>query len=257
MKKILIALLLISFILPVFAQTTTSTSTAQQTNQQLIDSLKALIEQLKQQVAELQLKVQNALQSRLQIQQSAQQVRETVREMIELRKGMTSDEIKAVQQILATDPTIYPEGLITGYFGPATERALNRFREKYGVKEDSDKIGPKTLEEIMKRFEERNEIRLENGKKCVIIPPGHLIAPGLLKKTTSTTSTISDIPQCQVIPDGIQKLMRLRLNWQPNPTPTSTPTPTPTSTPTPTLTPPSTSISTPTSTTSTVNSTNN
>ena len=28
-------------------------------------------------------------------------------------------------------PSIYPEGLTTGYFGPATSKAVVRFQEKY------------------------------------------------------------------------------------------------------------------------------
>lgn len=32
--------------------------------------------------------------------------------------GSRSDEVKAIQEILKEDSTIYPEGYVTGYYGP-------------------------------------------------------------------------------------------------------------------------------------------
>jgi peptidoglycan hydrolase-like protein with peptidoglycan-binding domain/chitodextrinase len=45
--------------------------------------------------------------------------------------GMTSEQVKVLQTVLAQDPTIYPEGKVTGYYGPATVLAVQRFQEKY------------------------------------------------------------------------------------------------------------------------------
>jgi len=74
-----------------------------------------------------------------------------------LRKGMTGDDIKALQEILAKDQTIYPEGIISGYFGEATERALGRFQEKEGIvnriegeENGYGTAGPKTREALKK-----------------------------------------------------------------------------------------------------------
>ncbi|MDD3434591.1 MAG: hypothetical protein PHD96_01560 [Candidatus Pacebacteria bacterium] len=39
---------------------------------------------------------------------------------VDLKYGMTSDEVKKLQTQLKLDPTVYPEGLVTGYFGPLT-----------------------------------------------------------------------------------------------------------------------------------------
>jgi peptidoglycan hydrolase-like protein with peptidoglycan-binding domain/N-acetylmuramoyl-L-alanine amidase len=47
-----------------------------------------------------------------------------------LSRNATGDDVTVLQTILAQDPTIYPEGTITGYFGPATETAVGRFQEK-------------------------------------------------------------------------------------------------------------------------------
>ena len=50
-----------------------------------------------------------------------------------LRIGSRGDEVKAVQEILKEDPTIYPEGLVTGYFGRLTNKALQRVQKKFGI----------------------------------------------------------------------------------------------------------------------------
>lgn len=47
--------------------------------------------------------------------------------------GSRGDDVKALQAFLAKDKAIYPEGLMTGVFGPATKRAVGRFQIKYGL----------------------------------------------------------------------------------------------------------------------------
>ncbi|MBZ9569689.1 peptidoglycan-binding protein [Patescibacteria group bacterium] len=57
-------------------------------------------------------------------------------------RGMRSAEVKALQGILKTDTEIYPEGYVTGYFGPLTEKAIKRLQKRCGIAEtgviDSD-----------------------------------------------------------------------------------------------------------------------
>ncbi|MBP9760413.1 MAG: peptidoglycan-binding protein [Candidatus Pacebacteria bacterium] len=50
-----------------------------------------------------------------------------------LMKGSRGTEVLLLQKQLAQYPAIYPEGDMTGYFGPATERAVQRFQEKNGI----------------------------------------------------------------------------------------------------------------------------
>ncbi|HWH16671.1 MAG TPA: peptidoglycan-binding protein [Candidatus Paceibacterota bacterium] len=45
----------------------------------------------------------------------------------------TNGEVSRLQAILAKDPTIYPEGLVTGFYGPATDRAVKRFQVEKGI----------------------------------------------------------------------------------------------------------------------------
>jgi peptidoglycan hydrolase-like protein with peptidoglycan-binding domain len=51
-----------------------------------------------------------------------------------LSRGMSGDDVRALQEFLAQDKEIYPEGLITGYFGPLTEKAVSKFQDRYGLK---------------------------------------------------------------------------------------------------------------------------
>ncbi|MCE9541632.1 peptidoglycan-binding protein [Candidatus Kaiserbacteria bacterium] len=45
----------------------------------------------------------------------------------------TGGQVTQLQTFLAQDTSIYPEGLVTGYFGPATLRAVQRWQAKNGV----------------------------------------------------------------------------------------------------------------------------
>jgi peptidoglycan hydrolase-like protein with peptidoglycan-binding domain len=47
--------------------------------------------------------------------------------------GYQTAEVKILQTLLARDPSVYPEGLVTGYYGDATVRAVQRFQSKYGL----------------------------------------------------------------------------------------------------------------------------
>ncbi len=51
---------------------------------------------------------------------------------------LTDGEVTELQEWLADMPDIYPEGLVTGYFGPATERAVQRYQAKHGIVSSGD-----------------------------------------------------------------------------------------------------------------------
>lgn len=88
--------------------------------------------------------------------QTPEKPREACAKMIKfVRKGnQDKDEggVFGLQRFLAQDPAIYPEGLVTGYFGHATQEAVKKFQEKNGiVKSGSPEttgfgaFGPKTM----------------------------------------------------------------------------------------------------------------
>lgn len=66
-----------------------------------------------------------------------------------LRQGSNGDAVIALQTLLATNPDLYPEGLITGHFGRATERAIKRFQRANNL-EQVGRVGPKTLKQLYK-----------------------------------------------------------------------------------------------------------
>lgn len=48
-----------------------------------------------------------------------------------LKYGMSDAEVTLLQTWLSKDSEVYPEGKITGYFGPLTKAAVIKFQEKY------------------------------------------------------------------------------------------------------------------------------
>lgn len=57
--------------------------------------------------------------------------------------GLTDAQVTTLQQFLAKTPAIYPEGLVTGYFGSKTQAAVIRFQAKYGIA-TVGRVGPIT-----------------------------------------------------------------------------------------------------------------
>jgi len=72
-----------------------------------------------------------------------------------LAQGISGDDVKALQELLLKEG-VYPEGLITGYFGELTRRAVIRFQEKYlneilvpaGLTRGTGFVGPSTRKKI-------------------------------------------------------------------------------------------------------------
>jgi len=60
-----------------------------------------------------------------------------------LKLGMKDPEVYNLQKVLSLNPDVYPEGKTTGYFGEATESAVKRFQEKYGIRITGE-VGPQT-----------------------------------------------------------------------------------------------------------------
>ncbi len=78
-----------------------------------------------------------------------------------LYKGLQSNDVRRLQILLATKPEIYPEGLITDYFGPLTEKAVQTFQLNFGVVASSADpgfgyVGPKTRAKLQEIFGNKN-----------------------------------------------------------------------------------------------------
>lgn len=63
--------------------------------------------------------------------------------------GSTGSYVRTLQELLAREADVYPERLITGYFGPLTKQAVQRFQLKHGIVSSTGDpgygyVGPKT-----------------------------------------------------------------------------------------------------------------
>ncbi|HRH30755.1 MAG TPA: peptidoglycan-binding protein [Candidatus Paceibacterota bacterium] len=117
-----------------------------------------------------------------------------------LKLGDKNDEVGHLQELLAIDPSIYPEGLVTNYFGPLTENAVKKSQEKAGLAL-TGQVDEKTrevviLNSVKQKITERNDIveikylstDMKQGIKGenVSYLQKYLIAKGFLKEGFST-----------------------------------------------------------------------
>ena len=94
---------------------------------ELIKKLLAEVARLKDEIAIVKAKIAAILAER-KGQVATCQIDEN------LYYGLRSNEVACLQRILAKDKTIYPEGLVTGFFGKLTKAAVIRLQEKYADK---------------------------------------------------------------------------------------------------------------------------
>ncbi len=135
---------------------TTSTATATTSVTVMLERIKTLtaqLEELKKQLATVRGEVKATLKDGIP-------------------EGTNSEDIKKIQELLATDPTIYPEGKVTGYYGPLTKEALRRFQKRHKL-EVTGSVDTDTRDLLEEYLHEGL------GDK---IPPGLLKAPGVMKK---------------------------------------------------------------------------
>lgn len=148
-----------------------------------------------------------------------------------IRQGSSGEQVAILQALLATDPGIYPEGVVSGFFGRLTAQAVKRFQKKHGL-EQVGNVGPKTLRKLQELLKEhplafitasstgstgspqaasttmpwRRDSRGKGKRPCAIVPPGHLIAPGWLKKHGDEDRPVISECERQNLPPGIRKL---------------------------------------------------
>ncbi len=114
----------------------TPTPTAIPTPTPTPTDLQSILNSLLQQLADLQQQLANQ-----------QQIKYTFNHNLQF--GDTGEDVKQLQIFLKNQGIeIYPEGLVTGYFGNLTKSATQRFQEKYDIAKSGDAgygyVGPKT-----------------------------------------------------------------------------------------------------------------
>jgi peptidoglycan hydrolase-like protein with peptidoglycan-binding domain len=75
----------------------------------------------------------------------------------ELQFGMSGQDVSDLQTFLASDNTIYPEGLVTGYFGSLTKSAVMNFQARNGIS-TVGRVGPITLAAINSQMSSGNTV---------------------------------------------------------------------------------------------------
>ncbi len=134
----------------------------------------------------------------------------------QLQQGMSGEDVKLLQTILSAQPDVYPEGSVTGFYGPLTAKAVRKYQEKFGIAQ-AGRVGPQTMKKIneLLNYNIQSSVvaltattttgtttAVVSTDGCVSVPPGHLVAPGWLKKQGITKPVISP---CQKLPPGIAK----------------------------------------------------
>jgi peptidoglycan hydrolase-like protein with peptidoglycan-binding domain len=185
MKRLVTSIVAVGLLVSTISPATASAATV---NEQL-----ANIQSLLAQIKALQEQINSLKQQQTTLQQSVTNAQIEI--LSTLGQGSQGDQVTALQTFLALDSSIYPEGMITGYYGPATARAIARFQVKNGL-ESVGFVGPRTrklINELLKqKFAQANEIdediaeQIEDALKHANIP-------------VATTSTISNNGTC-VIP---------------------------------------------------------
>lgn len=137
-----------------------ATPTAQAQSDDLASML-ATIQQLQERIVELQAQLQAM---RGEVREVREEIRQTWRE------GMRGEEVRRAQELLATDPEIYPEGLATGFFGGLTRSALMRFQQRHSLSANGE-LDDATRELLNEYFAE------QTGRTAA--PEGILRAPGV------------------------------------------------------------------------------
>ncbi len=189
MKKLLTGLLVIAFVVaPSLASAETSS----------VDAMLAQLKLLQDRIAAL-------TSAQTTVQTAKSDVLASLKLIRGLRQGMSGEDVSALQAILAADTETYPEGLVTGFYGQLTANAVKNFQKKHGI-EAVGFVGPKTLQKLNEESETLGLAEAEGdnqgqGKRlCAKVPPGHLIAPGWLRKNGGIAPIV---PECQKLPGGI------------------------------------------------------
>ncbi|MDP3725218.1 MAG: peptidoglycan-binding protein [Nanoarchaeota archaeon] len=100
-----------------------------------------------------------------------------------LKIGNENEDVKKLQELLARDKEIYPSGLVTGYYGGMTKKAVEKFQEKYGIATPGvaghGSVGPKTqakLNEILGSTVVATTPILVTTPSAIQVPIGHTFA---------------------------------------------------------------------------------
>lgn len=150
-----------------------------------VSSLQELIITLQKQIETLRTQMEALQQAKVEVKETTKEIKGTLQLVRNLKVGMSGDDIKTLQELLATDSDIYPEGLITGYYGKMTEKAVKMLQKKLCI-DQVGQVGPQTMRRINELLEEG--AGKSYGGEGGHVPAGLLRASGIQKKLCATTT---------------------------------------------------------------------
>ncbi len=98
----------------------------------------------------------------------------------ELQVGSSGSDVSTLQTFLAQDKTLYPQGLVTGYYGFLTKAAVSNFQARNGIA-TIGRVGPITLPIL--------NLQIGNG----INTSGDVYAPIFTGTNMSIGSTVATV----------------------------------------------------------------
>ena len=117
--------------------------------------LQTQIQQLLQQIADLKAQVAELKNNNTSLQGNVSQLHQIIQLGSSIHRGMHGEDVKHLQEILATDPNVLSDASVTGFFGPMTEHAVKHFQKHFGL-DTVGEVGPKTLQKINELLKEHN-----------------------------------------------------------------------------------------------------
>jgi hypothetical protein len=117
--------------------------------------------------------------------------------------GSTGTDVTSLQTFLAMDPTIYPQGLVTGYYGSLTAVAVRNFQARYGI-QVVGRVGPITRAKI-------NELMLSGGW-----PAGGPVTIGGAPYIFQTSSLVTTGSGSATSTNQTDTSRRATISWQTN-----------------------------------------
>jgi hypothetical protein len=170
-------------------------------------SVATLIAQLQAQIATLTAQITALKAAQQNVQTARKEMNATLKELRgQIACGATGDDVATLQTILAADSSIFPEGIISGYYGPKTREAVKRFQRMTGLT-PTGCVGPQTLN-ALNRFLKSHPIIVQDGTVCALVVNGEK-PQGWKRKLDRERDRMgmSEIPTCSGgIPQSILSL---------------------------------------------------
>lgn len=117
--------------------------------------LQTQIQQLLQQIADLKSQIVELKNNNANLHGNVTQLQQVIQLGSRMHRGMKGDDVKHLQEALATDPDILSKDGVTGFFGPMTEHAVEHFQKHFGL-DPVGEVGPMTLKKLNELLKEKD-----------------------------------------------------------------------------------------------------